>query len=134
MLNKVILMGRLTKDPEMKSTQSGVSVCTFTLAVDRRFIKQGEEKQTDFIYTVAWRERADFANKYFRKGQLVAIVGSLQTRTWDDQNGVKHYATEVVADELHFAESKQERYEEHPPVTPNTQGFSPITGDDDLPF
>ena len=101
MLNKVILMGRLTRDPELRSTPNGVSVASFTLAVDRDFAKQGEERKTDFINIVAWRNTADFVSKYFTKGQLVAVSGKLQVRSWDDaQSGQKRYATDVVADEV----------------------------------
>lgn len=107
MLNNVVLMGRLTKDPELKQTPQGVSVANFTLAVERNYSK-GEEKQTDFINIIAWRSTADFVAKYFTKGQLVAVRGRLQTRQWQDQNGQKRYATDVVADEVFFAESKRD--------------------------
>ncbi len=143
MLNKVILMGRLTKDPEIKSTQSGISIASFSIAVSRNFVKQGEERKTDFFNITAFRGQADFVGRYFRKGQLVAVTGSLQNRTWDDQNGVKHYATDVIAEEVHFAEAKRDS----DGGTPSPQqgggfsggdsgipGFSPVTGDDDLPF
>ena len=106
MLNNVVLMGRLTKDPELKQTPQGVSVATFSLAVDRNYGKT-EEKQTDFINITAWRSTADFVAKYFTKGQLVAVRGRLQTRQWQDQSGQKRYATDVVADEVYFAESKK---------------------------
>lgn len=108
MLNKVILMGRLTHEPESKALPSGMSVCNFSLAVQRDFARQGEERQTDFINIVAFGPRADFVARYFRKGQLVAVCGRLQTRSWEDQNGNKRYATDVVADEVHFAEPKRE--------------------------
>lgn len=129
MLNTVILMGRLTRDPELKQTPQGVSVAQFSLAVDRNYAK-GEEKQTDFIKITAWRNTADFVAKYFTKGQLVAIRGRLQTRQWQDQNGQKRYATDVVADEVFFAESrgKAEQTDENPIM----QGFS-VSGDN-LPF
>ena len=106
MLNTVILMGRLTKAPKLKQTPQGVSVATFSLAVDRNYSK-GEEKQTDFINITAWKNTADFVAKYFTKGQLIAIRGRLQTRQWQDQNGQKRYAVDVVADEVFFAESKK---------------------------
>ena len=142
MLNKVILMGRLTKDPEMKSTQSGISIASFSIAVGRNFAKQGEERKTDFFNVTAFRERADFVGRYFRKGQLVAVSGSLQNRTWDDQNGVKHYATDVIAEEVHFAEAKRDndggaggsQQSNSNGGDSGIPGFSPITGDDDLPF
>ena len=99
MLNKVILMGRLTRDPELKYTSSNIPVCSFSIAVDRRFSKQGDQPQTDFINIVAWRSTAEFICKYFSKGRLINVCGSLQTRTWDDANGVRRYSTEVIADE-----------------------------------
>jgi single-strand DNA-binding protein len=108
-MNKVILMGRLTRDPEMRQTASAISVCSFTLAVDRRFKSQDGERKADFINIVAWRQLAEFANAYLRKGQRTAVVGSLQTRSWEDANtGQRRYATEVIADEIHFADSKQQ--------------------------
>ena len=143
MLNKVILMGRLTRDPEQKSTQSGISVTTFTLAVDRGYAKAGEERQADFINIVAFRASADFVARYFTKGQLVAVCGRLQTRNWDDNEGKRHYVTEVVADEVHFAEPKRDSYGAGAPQAGsdnfyqpavNTQGFTTDVDDDDLPF
>ncbi len=138
-MNKVILMGRLTKDPELRYTSTNsTAVASFTLAVDRRFSRQGEEKQADFIPIVAWRQQAEFAGKYFQKGLKVVVVGRIQTRTWDDAEGKKHYATEVVADELYFAESKK-----GDSVAPSraggfeqqqSDGFYPIDDDDELPF
>ena len=107
MLNKIILMGRLTREPELRTTQSGVSVTTFTLAVERDF-QRGEEKQTDFIDIVAWRGTADFVHRNFRKGQLVAVTGRLQSRKWEDREGNKRVSFEVVAEEVHFAERKQQ--------------------------
>ncbi len=109
MLNRVILMGRITQDLELKQTQSGVSVLSFNIAVDRGYVRQGEERQTDFISCVAWRQRAEFINNYFAKGRMIAVEGSLQTRTYDDKNGVKHYVTEVVVDNVSFTgEPKQQ--------------------------
>jgi len=108
MLNKVILMGRLTRDPELKHTQSSIAVSSFTLAVDRGYVKPGEEKQTDFIDIVAWRNTAEFVSRYFRKGQLVAVTGRLQSRKWQDNQGNNRIAFEVVADEVFFAESKRD--------------------------
>ena len=103
-MNKVILMGRLTKEPEMSYTQSSnTAVCKFTLAVDRRFKKD----ETDFIPIVTWRKTAEFASKYFGKGQKVCVVGELQVRQWEDKDGHKRYTTEVIADECYFAESKK---------------------------
>lgn len=129
MLNNVVLMGRLTKDPELRQTPQGISVAQFSLAVDRNYSK-GEEKQTDFINIVAWRNTADFVSKYFTKGQLVAVRGRLQTRTWQDQNGQKRYATDVVADEVFFAESKGKT--EQTDENPIMEGFS--VSDENLPF
>ena len=149
MLNKAILMGRLTKDPELKYTPSNVAVTTFTLAVDRNFARQGEQRQTDFINIVAWRQTAEFVSKYFTKGQLVAVSGSIQTRTWDDNEGKRHYVTEVVADDVYFAESKRDSLGQtsaqyQPPVAAPaansyqapqpTADFQMSPDDDDLPF
>ncbi len=105
-MNKAILVGRLTRDPELRATGSGVSVCSFTVAVDRRFVRAGEERQADFINCVAWRQTAEFICKYFAKGRMIGIIGSIQTRTWDDKEGKKQYTTEVIVDEAYFTESK----------------------------
>lgn len=145
MLNKVVLMGRLTKDPELKYTPSNVAVVTFTIAVDRNFARSGEQRQTDFINIVAWRTTAEFVAKYFTKGQLIALCGSIQTRTWDDNEGKKHYVTEVVADEVHFAEGKRDtaQYQATPqpsaqpqsaPQVQPTADFNMSEDDEDLPF
>ena len=104
-MNKVILIGRLTKDPEVKNTASQVTVCRFSVAVDRRFKDQNGQRQTDFINCVAWRQTANFISSYFHKGSRIAVVGSIQTRNYDDNNGQKHYVTEVVVDEAEFVES-----------------------------
>ena len=106
MLNVVALMGRLVADPELRHTPSGVATCTFRIAVDRNFVRQGEERKADFIDIVAWRQSAEFVCRYFRKGNLIAVNGSLQTRNYEDKNGNKRTAYEVVADNIHFAESK----------------------------
>lgn len=107
--NKVILGGRLTADPELKTTPSGVSVTSFTVAVNRRFVgKSGEEAQADFFNVTAWRATAEFITKYFRKASSICIVGSLQNRTWMDQQGQKRFATEIVADEAYFVDTKSE--------------------------
>ena len=138
MLNKVILMGRLTKDPELRATQSGVSVVSFTLAVERDFAKPGKQKETDFINIIAWRGTAEFVSKYFTKGQLVAVSGRLQVRSWDDTSGQKRYATDVVADEVFFAESKNLQRPAPEPALPVQDGQSSLAGfttaDEDLPF
>ena len=106
MLNVVALLGRLTADPELRRTPSGVSVTTFTVAVNRSYVKQGGERQTDFIDVVAWRSTAEFVSKYFRKGQMIAVQGSIQTRTYEDKQGNKRKAVEVQADNVSFADSK----------------------------
>ncbi|MGE4282131.1 MAG: single-stranded DNA-binding protein [Clostridia bacterium] len=141
MLNKVMLMGRLTKDPELRYTASNVAVCSFTIAVDRNFVKQGEQKQADFIQVVAWRNSAEFVSKYFTKGRMIVVVGSLQTRTWDDQEGKRRYVTEVIADETYFADSKRDSDSSSRMNTgfggnepADVDGFTPIDSDDDLPF
>jgi single-strand DNA-binding protein len=141
-MNKVILMGRLTRDPELRYTSvNNTAVCSFTLAVDRRFSKAGEEKQADFIPIVAWRSQAEFCSKYFYKGLKVAVVGSIQTRSWDDADGKRHYATEVIADEVYFAEGKRSDTgtpDRQPSVISGslnqTDGFYPLDEDDQLPF
>ena len=114
-MNKVILLGRLTKDPEVRYTQNNILVASFTLAVNRRFTKEGE-RQADFINIVAWNKTGEFASKYFQKGQQVGVIGRLQTSTWDDQDGKKHYVTEVIAEEVYFADSKKENTVEEPTV------------------
>ena len=108
MLNKAIIMGRLTRDPEMRYTQNNTAVCSFTVAVDRNYVPQGGQKQTDFLNVTAWRSTAEFIGKYFTKGRMIVVVGSIQTRTWEGQDGKKNYATDIVADEVFFDESKQE--------------------------
>lgn len=122
-LNKVILVGRMTADPELKQTQSGVSVTSFSIAVNRRYAKNGEQQQADFLNIVAWRQSAEFVTKYFRKGSAICIIGSLQSRSWTDQNGQKRYATEVVADEVNFVDSKSDG------SAPNS-GFAPYAAND----
>ena len=107
-MNKVILMGRLTRDPEVRYTQSNTVVTSFSIAVNRRFARQGEERQADFFNIVAWNKAGEFAGKYFKKGQQIAVTGRLQTRNWDDDQGQKHYITEVVAEELDFAEGRRD--------------------------
>ena len=104
-MNKAILMGRLTADPELKQTPNGVLVTRFTLAVNRRFAKEGQQ-QADFISCVAWRNQAEFLCRYFHKGSMAAIVGSIQTGSYDGEDGKKRYTTEVVADEVYFTGEK----------------------------
>lgn len=144
MLNLAALNGRLTADPELRHTNSDISVTTFTLAVDRSYQKQGQERQADFINIVCWRGTAEFAAKYFRKGQLVAVEGSIQTRSYTDNQGVKRKAFEIVANQVHFAESKHDGMDEIqrnanaagvPTHGTNHGDFEEISGpDDDLPF
>lgn len=124
MLNKVILMGRLTRDPELKSTPQGVSTCSFSIAVDRNFVKQGEERKADFINCVAWRQTAEFIPRYFKKGNMIALEGSIQTRSWDD-DGKNRYVTEVIVSQVYFAEGKNSAAMSEIP---------PMGQDDDLPF
>jgi len=108
MLNKVILMGRISQDLELKSTPNGLAVMTFNVAVEQSFAKQGEERKADFITCVAWRQQAEFISKYFAKGRMIAIEGSLRTRNYEDKNGSKHYVTEVYVDSVSFTgEPKQ---------------------------
>lgn len=107
-LNQVVLMGRLTRDPELKSTQSGVDVASFALAVDRSYIKAGAEKETDFLDCVAWRGTAEFISRYFKKGMQVAVSGRIQTRKWKDQQDQRRVSVEIVVDEAFFADSKRD--------------------------
>ena len=108
-LNKVIIGGRLTADPELKTTPSGISVTSFTVAVNRRYGgKNGEEQQADFLNVTAWRQTAEFITRYFRKASSICIEGSIQNRNWTDQNGQKHYMTEIVADNAYFVDAKGE--------------------------
>ena len=106
-MNKVILMGRLTAVPVLSQTPGGTTVCRFSVAVNRRFAKEGQQT-ADFINCTAWRQQAEFICKYFQKGSMIAIVGSVQTRSWSDDTGKKHYATDVLVDEVYFTGSKTE--------------------------
>ena len=108
MLNRIILMGRLTRDPELRRTQSGTAVTSFSLAVDRDFKSQNGDKETDFIDIVAWRSTAEFVSKYFTKGRMAVVEGRLQTRDWTDREGGKRVATEIVADNIYFGDSKRD--------------------------
>ena len=108
MLNKIILMGRLTRDPELRRTQSGTAVTSFSLAVDRDFKSQGGEKETDFIDIVAWRNTAEFVSKYFTKGRMAVVEGRLQIRDWTDRDGGKRRSAEVIAENVYFGDSKRE--------------------------
>ena len=149
-LNKVVLCGRMTADPELKQTASGIAVVSFTLAVNRRYQSKSADgaqaQQADFITVVAWRQTAEFISRYFRKGSALCITGSIQTRSWQDQQGQKRYTTEVVADEAMFVDSKNDAgavagqfadsynapsYSSSPASAPK---FEELKTDDDLPF
>lgn len=144
--NKVILGGRLTADPELRQNPSGIAVTSFSIAVNRRFSKNAEQ-QADFFNVVAWRQNAEFISRYFRKGSSICIVGTIQNRSWTDQQGQKRYATDIVVDEAHFVDSKgdgpaanaggypSEGYQA--PSFASDAGapkFEDMSGDDDLPF
>lgn len=142
--NKAILIGNMCADPELKQSASGISVCSFSIAVNRRRSKDGAS-ETDFINIVAWRHTAEFVCKYFKKGQAILICGQIQTRSWTDNNGNKRYATEVVADEASFVGNKESaQSEKNEPCVPYghtlptapvpAPSFEEISGDDDLPF
>lgn len=139
-LNKVILIGHLTADPELKQTQTGVSVTSFTIGVTRRYVRAGEQSQSDFINIVAWRQTAEFICKFFKKGNAICICGSIQTRSYDAQDGTKRYITEVVADEATFVEKKSDRADDYKAPafssekTEQTPKFDEIAEDGDLPF
>ena len=143
--NKVILGGRLTADVELKTTPSGVSVCSFSLAVNRKYSKEGQQAETDFIECQAWRQTAEFISRYFKKGSSLCVTGSIQTRKWTDQQGQNRYATEVVVDDAMFVDSRNEgpardnapaaSYSAEPYATPGAaESFDIIKDDDDLPF
>ena len=143
MINSVVLMGRLTADPELRTTTTGKSVCSFRVAVDRGYSKNAEERQADFINVVAWENTANFVCRYFSKGSMIALQGSIQTRQYEDKTGAKRTAFEVIAREVSFCGSKSETgtvsrpaAPEQPPVYQNAnQGdFEEITDDEDLPF
>lgn len=151
MLNVAIVMGRLVADPELRHTPNDIAVTSFTVAVDRSYVKAGAERQADFIDVVAWRGTADFVCKYFRKGSAIVVQGSLQTRTYTDSQGNKRKAVEIVADNVHFGESKRDsaanlaasNVPSHTEVvnapapaysSGDTGDFEDILSDDDLPF
>lgn len=127
-LNKTILGGRLTADVELKQTPNGVPVCTFTIAVNRK----GNQKETDFINCVAWRNTAEFISKYFGKGSSICVIGSIQNRSWEDQNKQKRYITEVIVDEANFVDSKSDNAPTY--GQQSASQFEEVKGDDDLPF
>jgi len=151
MLNVVAIMGRLVADPELKTTPTGINVCAFRIACDRSFVQQGQQRQADFVDVVAWRHNADFLCKHFAKGSMVAVQGRLQTRQYQDRNGNKRTAVEVVADSLSFAGSSKKPggqavdeggeappSDYHDPAPAYSQGdaddFAVIDDNDDLPF
>ena len=144
----MILVGRLTKDPELRSTASGIPVCSFTVACDRRYQKQGEERQADFINCIVWQKSAESIAQYFKKGHRIALEGSIQTRSWTDNEGKTRYSTEVVVDQWEFAQSKSEggavgqavpaaaHFPNSTPTEPldgDLDGFMPVD-EDSLPF
>lgn len=144
MLNIITIMGRLTRDPEMRTTQNGTPVANFTLAVDRDYTPQGQDKQTDFIDCVAWNKTGEFAQKYFSKGQMVVVSGSLQSRKWEDREGNKRISWEINVRNVWFGESKKDREEREdggysggepaytpPPAQPQ---FEELEDDGELPF
>ena len=149
-LNKVMLGGRLTADPELKQTQNGTQVASFSIAVNRRY-RSGDNQQpsTDFFNVTAWRALAEHVARYYRKGSSIFVIGSIQNRTWTDQQGIKRYATDIVADEIHFVDSRSESpMQSTQPYTPDAYNAAPaystpvgaapnfeeIKTDDDLPF
>lgn len=141
-LNKCILIGNLTSNPELKQTTSGISVCSFSIAINRKFAKDGEQT-CDFITIQAWRQTAEFVSKYFKKGKPILVCGQLQTRTWTDNQGNKRYATEVVADEVSFVgnnDNASEAKSQPSTYTPSAYGgnnapqFEEVPNDGDLPF
>lgn len=131
--NKVILVGNMVEDPELRKTQSGTSVCSFKIAVNRRFQKDGHT-ETDFIEIVTWKGTAEFVSKYFRKGKPILVCGQLQNRSWTDKDGQKRYTTEVVADEATFVENKSN---DAPPAfsyAGDQSGFEDLPESEELPF
>lgn len=132
MINNVILMGRLTVDPVLKTTPSGIFVLQFGLAVDRDYSK--EKQECDFINIVAWKTTAEFISKYFTKGSMIAIVGRLQTRTYTDKNGEKRYICEVVADKVSFTGEKRNATQGNSDVLRGISDNEEIISDDDVPF
>ena len=156
-LNKVIIGGRMTADPELRQTQTGIPVTSFTIAVNRPYASKAQEgqQQADFISVTAWRAQAEFITRYFRRGSSICVVGSIQTRSWTDQQGVKKYMTDVLVDEVHFVDSKADSPSSVVTSVPETNTYTPdaynaepaysgsgvaapkfeeINSDDDLPF
>lgn len=133
MMNKAILMGRLTKAPELRHTSAGTPVVSFSIAIDNGY---GENKQTDFVNCVAWNKTAEFVSNYFEKGSMIIVIGRIATRTWEDQGGKKRYATEVVAGEVDFGESKaaRQRQQTQGPAALDEDFTELLENDDDLPW
>ena len=132
MLNRIIVMGRMTRDPELRRTNSGTAVASFTVAVDRDFKSQSGEKETDFIDVVVWRNTAEFVSKYFSKGRMAVVEGRLQLRDWTDKDGGKRRTAEIVADSVYFGDSKRDSGD-----TAQSEpqgGFSEVEDDGNLPF
>ena len=138
MLNKVILMGRLTRDPELKRTGTGTAVTSFAIAVDRDFKDQNGKKETDFIDVVTWRNTAEFVSKHFTKGRMAVVEGRLQIRDWTDKDGGKRRSAEVVADNVYFGDARRDgesAYKLSPASAPNSNEFAEIAEEDgELPF
>lgn len=139
MVNCSVIMGRLVADPELRTTASGVSVTSFTVAVDRRFANKDEEKQADFIDIVAWRQTADFVCKYFKKGSMIAVQGAIQTRTYEDKDGNKRKAVEIVADNVSFCGSKSDSTKTDNDSNPTastyvTTNLNAVIDDEETPF
>lgn len=134
MLNKIILMGRLTRDPELRRTQSGTAVASFTLAVDRDYKPQDGEREADFIDIVAWRGTAEFVSKYFTKGRMAVVEGRLQVRDWKDKDGAKRRSTEVIADNVYFGDSKKASDSDTPAATSGELQEVPEEEKGELPF
>lgn len=135
-MNKTILLGRLTKEPEIRYTQTNnTMIATFTLAVNRKFVKQGEERQSDFFPIVAYSKLAEFSQKYLTKGLQICVCGRLQTRNWEDENGQKHYVTEIIAEELDFADGNKKNQEpEYGNIQTSSNNEDAIPSGDELPF
>lgn len=133
MINKVILMGRLTRDPEMRHTNSGTPVTTFSIAIDNGY---GDNKRTDFVNCLAWNKTAEFVTKYFAKGKMIIVIGRITTRSWETQDGKRAYATEVIAKEVSFGETKSsQQTATQQPMQDDDDDFTPLDEeDDDLPF
>ena len=134
MLNKIFIMGRLTKDPELRRTQNGTAVCSVSVAVERDGKGANGEKETDFIDVVAWKGTAEFLSKYFAKGRMVIIGGSLQMRDWTDRDGNKRRSAEVVARDIYFAEPKKKTEQRTEQTYAGAEGFEEVEDDDDLLF